>query len=541
MTSMPHLPSMAWDHNDQMREIDLGGGGTAYYTYDAAGQRVRKVWEHSGLIEERIYLGGWEVYRKRDSLGNLLVERETLHGMDGAKRVVLVETKTVDVDAGGAFSVVSRYRFQLDNHLGSASLEVDESGLVIGYEEYHPYGTTAYTSGRGGVEVSGKRYRYTGKERDEETGLCYHGARHMAPWLGRWMSADPAGIGADGVNLYAYVRGNPVGLIDPTGNEARTTYLGSSNTSADLARRQKFWRGNQYWSNYGSQGAGWYIKTDGNRILSRPAPKNRVPLPLSAGPGTEFLNWDPSKSLQTEEAPKPDGVKIEADVSPLPEIGVPVAALPAIKAAAEAVVEEAPLSGIRRIGPVAGEFATGVAGMAALVGAAAGSVVFLWNTNTKTKRWMDELDPTTGVVYKSQEAYERNSPEFAGMRARRRQPEDLGPTADPWAEEGPDSSPNTGDPCDRAPVDRCESLGNNFKHDSREDALKAAEALLGKGPYRTSPGGSNRGTGDEGFPPGSTHETYLTPDNYKFSIGSAPCCENVGGFPVIRTRWAFYK
>lgn len=218
MTSMPHLPSMGWDHNDQMRQVGLGGGGTAYYAYDAAGQRVRKVWEHSGLVEERIYLGGWEVYRKRDSLRNLLLERETLHGMDGAKRVVLVETKTVDVDAGGAFSVVSRCRFQLDNHLGSASLEVDESGLVIGYEEYHPYGTTAYASGRGGVEVSGKRYRYTGKERDEETGLYYHGARHYTPWLGRWTSTDPAGM-VDGPNLYQYVRGRPVTHVDVTGTE----------------------------------------------------------------------------------------------------------------------------------------------------------------------------------------------------------------------------------------------------------------------------------------------------------------------------------
>jgi RHS repeat-associated protein len=218
MTSMPHLPSMEWDNNDQMREVDLGGGGTAYYTYDAGGQRVRKVWEHSGLVEERIYFGGWEVYRKRDLRWNLLLERETLHGMDGAKRVVLVETKTVDVDAGGAFSVVSRFRFQLDNHLGSASLEVDESGLVIGYEEYHPHGTTAYSSGRGGGEVSGKRYRYTGKEEDEESGLYYHGARFYAPWLARWTSADPIWRG----NLYAYVLNNPIGLHDPDGKQEQS-------------------------------------------------------------------------------------------------------------------------------------------------------------------------------------------------------------------------------------------------------------------------------------------------------------------------------
>ena len=240
MTSMPHLPAMEWDHNDQMREVDLGGGGTAYYTYDAAGQRVRKVWEHSGLVEERIYLGGWEVYRKRDSLGNLLVERETLHGMDGTRRVVLVETKTVDVDAGGAFTVVSRYRFQLDNHLGSASLEVDESGLVIGYEEYHPYGMTAYASGRGGAEVSGKRYRYTGKERDEETGLYYHGARHMAPWLGRWTSADPAGL-VDGPGLYTYVRNSPIRLKDPTGKESLAKPNPMKSASQEYKAEEKYY------------------------------------------------------------------------------------------------------------------------------------------------------------------------------------------------------------------------------------------------------------------------------------------------------------
>ena len=216
MTSMPHLPSMGWDHHDQMQRVGLRGGGTAYYTYDAAGQRIRKVWEHSGLVEERIYLGGWELYRKRDSNGSLLLERETLYGMDGARRILMVETKTVDVYIGGAFSVVSRSRFQLENYLGSVSLEVNESGLVIKYEEYHPYGTTAYVSGRSGVEASGNRYRYTGKERDEETGLYYHGARHFVPWLGRWTATDPARRASSG-SSYQYCLCNPVVYVDPDG------------------------------------------------------------------------------------------------------------------------------------------------------------------------------------------------------------------------------------------------------------------------------------------------------------------------------------
>jgi hypothetical protein len=56
-------------------------------------------------------------------------------------------------------------RYQLDNHLGSAYLELDDAGRVISYEEYHPYGTTAYHATGASIEVSRKRYRYTGKER----------------------------------------------------------------------------------------------------------------------------------------------------------------------------------------------------------------------------------------------------------------------------------------------------------------------------------------------------------------------------------------
>jgi RHS repeat-associated protein len=72
--------------------------------------------------------------------------------------------------------------------------------------------------------VSAKRYRYTGKEKDDETGLCYHGARYYAPWLGRWVSADPAGMG-DGVNRYGYAMGTPVGARDPTGYAATDDQL----------------------------------------------------------------------------------------------------------------------------------------------------------------------------------------------------------------------------------------------------------------------------------------------------------------------------
>ncbi len=84
------------------------------------------------------------------------------------------------------------------------------------YEEYHPYGSTAWWSSDGDSEVSQKRYRYTGMERDEETGLQCHGVRYYAVWLGRWVSADPIGLG-DGVNRFCYCHGDPCGGRDGTG------------------------------------------------------------------------------------------------------------------------------------------------------------------------------------------------------------------------------------------------------------------------------------------------------------------------------------
>ena len=63
--------------------------------------------------------------------------------------------------------------------------------------------------------MSPKRYRYTGKEKDEETGSITGGAVLRA-LVGRWTAADPAGF-VDGINLYEYSSGNPARFSDPTG------------------------------------------------------------------------------------------------------------------------------------------------------------------------------------------------------------------------------------------------------------------------------------------------------------------------------------
>src|SRR4029453_4801100 len=155
-------------------------------------------------------------YREYSSSDQAIkLERETLHVMDDTRRIALVETKTLDSESPIS-SLQSLIRYQLTNHLDSANLELDEGGQIISYEEYYPYGSTSYQGDRNAAEVGLRRYRYTGKERDEETGLYYHGARYYAAWMGRWTAADPAGD-VDGTNRYAYARCAPTTGADPTG------------------------------------------------------------------------------------------------------------------------------------------------------------------------------------------------------------------------------------------------------------------------------------------------------------------------------------
>jgi RHS repeat-associated protein len=138
----------------------------------------------------------------------------------------MVETLTADEGMVLA-SPAPRVRFQISNHLNSAWVEVDQRGQIITYEEYYPFGATSFHSTAGKLEVSAKRYRYTGKERDDETGLHYHGARYYASWIGRWTSVDPAGM-VDGLNLYAHVRNRRVTVHDPTGRRSKEKSTGEN-------------------------------------------------------------------------------------------------------------------------------------------------------------------------------------------------------------------------------------------------------------------------------------------------------------------------
>ncbi|NOT50227.1 MAG: insecticidal toxin complex protein [Chitinophagaceae bacterium] len=229
ITVMPHLEDIVWNFREELvrtirqKRTDGGTPEITYYQYDSDGQRIRKITDNQASPdstpskkEERIYIAGYELYKKHSGT-NAGLERTSLALMDKDSHFVMIETRN-DIDDGTDKQVV---RYQLHNHLGSAALELDHLAQVISYEEYHPYGTTAYQAKNATIKTAAKRYRYTGMERDEETGLEYHGARYYLPWLGRWLATDPAGI-EDGCNLYVYSRNNPVVLIDTNGRQAKT-------------------------------------------------------------------------------------------------------------------------------------------------------------------------------------------------------------------------------------------------------------------------------------------------------------------------------
>ncbi len=239
MIKLEHIPEITWNYRDNMSSAVLmkqtgGDDDVEYYVYDSSGQRTRKIKEHYDIVgtnkflnvEEKFYLDGYEIKKiKRIDLQTNTetekFERISTHVMDDKKRIAITHKWIKDENAKETDDVSKiKYHYQLGNHLGSCVLELNESEEVISYEEYYPYGETAFIAGssHGSVskEVSFKEYRYSGKECDDSTGLYYFGARYYAPWLGRWISCDPAGM-TDGLNLYRYVQNNPLTLVDPDG------------------------------------------------------------------------------------------------------------------------------------------------------------------------------------------------------------------------------------------------------------------------------------------------------------------------------------
>lgn len=209
-----------WDHADRMTGYRNQNGSAASvqarYVYGADGIRVKKwVRRGNGSSHEASTVYIDSIFEKHSWSQNGGGANNTLHVMDDQSRIATVRVGAVRPgDAGPAV------QYHLGDHLGSSHTVVGGTNVggnaFINREEYFPYGETSFGSfGR-------KRYRYSGKERDEESGLYYYGARYLAPWMCRWVSCDPAGIQA-GLNLFSFSSSDPVGRLDRDGMQDQHT------------------------------------------------------------------------------------------------------------------------------------------------------------------------------------------------------------------------------------------------------------------------------------------------------------------------------
>lgn len=214
------------------------------YTYDGDGNRVKKANGSAGTLYWRG--PGGDPIAESSLTGTMLEEYIFVSGKRVARRDV--STNTV--------------HYYLSDHLGSTSLITSAVGVIQEESDYYPYGgEIAITNG------DPNNYKFTGKERDSESGLDNFGARFDASSIGRFMTPDwaakPVTVpyanfgNPQSLNLYSYVENNPTTLGDPDGHGddkivcgegavfgkglSASTSSGSGQCQQTMAAAQKNW------------------------------------------------------------------------------------------------------------------------------------------------------------------------------------------------------------------------------------------------------------------------------------------------------------
>jgi RHS repeat-associated protein len=230
------------------------------YTYGQDGERSGKysMTADGGHRHETLYFNKMWTWHY-DGLLNEFTGQNSKHVYLGESRIV---TKISRADNGGftAEERIKQYYYHSD-HLGSAQVISNADGQEYERIEYTPYGELwiEKASTASNIDIP---YRFTGKERDEETGLYYYGARYLDSKASRWLSTDPAlgdyipgapvddearkrnqnlpGMGGVfnliNLHLYHYAGNNPVKYIDPDGRKIRYAEGVSEEFKNDFAK-----------------------------------------------------------------------------------------------------------------------------------------------------------------------------------------------------------------------------------------------------------------------------------------------------------------
>jgi len=186
----------AYDAVNRLASITRGSG-TSEYLYDAGGIRVQKRNADGTRLN---YLGPRTEIDNSGNTTSYFFAGNTRIGIENGKGVV----------------------YNIDNHLGSASLLVDSAGTVVQKLDYYPFGSERVNVQAGEFAT---RHTFTDHESDGESGLIYANARYYHPVLGRFLAVDPASRDnprkflqdPQQLNGYSYVRNNPLNFIDPEG------------------------------------------------------------------------------------------------------------------------------------------------------------------------------------------------------------------------------------------------------------------------------------------------------------------------------------
>ncbi|WP_175012300.1 SpvB/TcaC N-terminal domain-containing protein [Burkholderia lata] len=216
-----------------------GASEQVWMSYDFTNTLAQRLMERSAqaggpaVLRQTQYTIGSYVLRQTTQLDTGLTESaSSLRIMNGVGALVV----THDAQTPGG----PRRRYQLDDKLGSVSVELDEQAGLVSYEAFYPYGGTAIIAGNDPAQVAAKALRYSSKPCDDSTGFYYYGSRYYLSWQGRWLAPDPAGP-ADGANLMEFVNGNPLSYIDPNG-QGKTDPSKKTSTELVLDHGKAMWQ-----------------------------------------------------------------------------------------------------------------------------------------------------------------------------------------------------------------------------------------------------------------------------------------------------------